>query len=58
MARKEVFPLLQMIPDLSLDDQLCTCEKLVDKNERLQMFMSLPEIARAVYVARILKEGD
>lgn len=53
-ARMEVFEKLGNIPGLSMDEKLKVGQILVEKVERLQMFMGLPEDARGNYVCLLL----
>lgn len=54
-AKKEIFILLQAVPDLSLDNQFDVGEYLVQNPSLLEYFMGLPESARPAYVYRLLK---
>ncbi|KAL8507363.1 hypothetical protein ACS0TY_018058 [Phlomoides rotata] len=53
-ARKEVFGMLDGIESLCLVDKLDVCEIIGAKIEWLEIFLGLPEEARAVYVHRVL----
>ncbi|KAL8545937.1 hypothetical protein ACS0TY_005886 [Phlomoides rotata] len=53
-ARKQVFEMLGGIQSLTLIDKLDVCEIIGAKIEWLEIFMGLPEDARAVYVHRVL----
>lgn len=53
-ARKEVYALLQKIPNLSLDDQFQAGNIFIKEPERLEYFTSLPEEARSAYIFHLL----
>lgn len=52
--RKEVYSILNDMENLTLDEKLRACDKLIMQTERLHFFMSLPEMARATYVHQLL----
>lgn len=54
LARKQVFDLINKIPCLSLKESFKVCDKLIEKAERLEFFMGLPESARAEYAMHML----
>lgn len=51
---KDSFELLVNIPGLSLDERLDVCAHLIEKVERLEMFMGLPDEAKTRFVIRQL----
>ncbi|XP_057807157.1 uncharacterized protein LOC131021853 [Salvia miltiorrhiza] len=54
-ARIEVYETVCAIPGLNKSDRFEVCEILADKVERLELFMSLPQDARADYLLRVLE---
>ncbi|KAG6424920.1 hypothetical protein SASPL_115343 [Salvia splendens] len=57
-ARKEVIDILSGIPDLTLVQQTDASEIIIDKVERVELFMRLPETSRLTYVMRVLEKHD
>lgn len=55
-ARKEVFPILGDIQGLTLGQQLDAAGIILEKVQRLDLFMSLPEAFRHTYVVRMLEK--
>lgn len=56
-ARKEAFDKLGSIPSLSLEQRFNVCEILGKNVEKMDIFVGLPEAARAQYVERVLRNG-
>lgn len=56
--RKEIFALLEDIPDLSLNERLDVCCILVDNPSRMELFTNLPEVARLTFVQRLMIGKD
>lgn len=52
--RKEVWSLLANLENLSIEDKLFACYKLVMNTAKLEFFTSLPETASAVYIGQVL----
>ncbi|KAG6436201.1 hypothetical protein SASPL_101086 [Salvia splendens] len=57
-ARKEVIDILSGVPDLTLVQQIDASEIIIDKVERVELFMRLPETSRLTYVMRVLEKHD
>lgn len=55
-ARKEVFPLVGVIPGLTLDQVFDASAFILSKVEHLDFFMSLHEVAKQAYVYRALEK--
>ncbi|KAG6405281.1 hypothetical protein SASPL_132868 [Salvia splendens] len=55
-ARKEVIDILSGVPDLTLVQQIDASEIIIDKVERVELFMRLPETSRLTYVMRVLEK--
>lgn len=56
-SRKEVFEKLGVIPGLTLQQQIDAAGIILDKVERLDLFMSLPEVARCTFVMTELERN-
>ncbi|XP_057771108.1 uncharacterized protein LOC130990897 [Salvia miltiorrhiza] len=56
-ARQAVYEKLGQIPGLSLKDKFVVCEMLADKVQLLEIFIGLPEDAKAAYVAYLLESS-
>lgn len=54
-ARKEAFQLLGTSPSLSIDDRFDVCEILGNHQDKLEVFMGLPETAIPLFVDRLLR---
>lgn len=54
-AREEVYALVEVIPDLSLDEQFDVGDILVKETACLEYFKGLPVEKRAAYVHRLLR---
>ncbi|KAG6403394.1 hypothetical protein SASPL_135612 [Salvia splendens] len=55
-ARNEVFPILGDIQGLTIGQQLDAARIILEKVQRLDLFMSLPEAFRHTYVVRMLEK--
>lgn len=53
-ARKEVWAMLDEIPDLTMDDKFDAAEVLIENAQKLEFFSGLPPSARPVYLRRLL----
>ncbi|KAL1548833.1 hypothetical protein AAHA92_17017 [Salvia divinorum] len=56
-ARKEVFELVGGIPGLTLGQIFDASDFILEKVERLDFFMSLPQVAKQAYVYRALEKA-
>ncbi|KAL1569522.1 hypothetical protein AAHA92_00993 [Salvia divinorum] len=54
--RKEVVDILSAIPELTLVQQIDVAEIILDKVERVEHYMRLPEESHLTYVSRALEK--
>ncbi|XP_057768591.1 uncharacterized protein LOC130988695 [Salvia miltiorrhiza] len=58
MARQTVFKQLGNIAGLTTSEKFDICEMLADKAQRLEIFIGLPDEAKAEYVERLLQSRN